>query len=465
MTQAELNKEKAKNLTAKLAHQIKELQYENMPEELLERGRQVLIDGIAVAIAGVKQEEPSEILAANAKEYGGFEQSSVLGMGFKTSISQAAMINGGSMHVLDFEPMWNPPNHLMSTCLPAALALVEYKELSGKELLTALIKGVEMSAGVRGASNMHDLNENRFHPPAMIGPLGATVAAAHLLKLDENQIRSAIGIVTSRCGGSWINVGTHTKCLHCGQASFVGLDSAMLASRGYTANLSALEGERGFIDSFLKWEKFDADVLLRYGTEFRILDPGYEIKIYPSNFGTHPGINAALELRSQIKDIDNIVSIREESQYQPYCNRPYPESGLSGKFSHQYTVVRALIDGFVDLDSFTDEKRFEPKVDELLSKYQCNMHEDWECKLNGHRGELVVTLKDGTVLSAVAAAPKGGHVFGSKPVPFEEHYPKLKACLLKGMGDGDANRVIEMGYRIDKLSGEELKEFFRMIRC
>lgn len=465
MDQIQINKEKAKNLTAKVAHQIREFQYENMPEELLARGRQVLIDGIAVAVAGAKQEEPSRILAANAKEYGGYEQASVIGLGFKTSMDHAAMINGGSMHVLDFEPMWNLPNHLMSTCLPAALALTEKKRLDGKQLLTAMIKGVEMSAGMRGASNMSDLNENRFHPPAMIGPLGATVASAHLLDLNEMQIRNALGIVTSRCGGSWINVGTHTKCLHCGQASFVGLDSALLASRNYTANPNAFEAERGFIDCFLKWEKFDADILLRYGKRFRIVDPGYEIKIYPSNFGTHAGINAALELRPRIKNIDDIVSIREESVNQPYCNRPYPESGLSGKFSHQYTVVRALLDGFVNLDSFTDESRFEPKVDELLSKYECNMHEDWPCTLNGHKGELVVTLKDGTVLSAVAVAPKGGHIFGSKPVSYEDHYPKLKACLLKGMSAENVDRVIEMGYSIDKLSADDMEEFFRLIRC
>ena len=390
MDQIQINKEKAKNLTAKVAHQIREFRYENMPEELLARGRQVLIDGIAVAVAGAKQEEPSRILAANAKEYGGYEQASVIGLGFKTSMDHAAMING--------------------------------------------------------ASNMSDLNENRFHPPAMIGPLGATVASAHLLDLNEMQIRNALGIVTSRCGGSWINVGTHTKCLHCGQASFVGLDSALLASRNYTANPNAFEAERGFIDCFLKWEKFDADILLRYGKRFRIVDPGYEIKIYPSNFGTHAGINAALELRPRIKNIDDIVSIREESVNQPYCNRPYPESGLSGKFSHQYTVVRALLDGFVNLDSFTDESRFEPRVDELLSKYECNMHEDWPCTLNGHKGELVVTLKDGTVLSAVAVAPKDGHIFGSKPVSYEDHYPKLKACLLKGMSAENVDRVIEMGY-------------------
>ena len=463
MGQVEMNKEKAAGLTKKIAHLIKAFRYEDMPEELLERGRQILIDGIAVAVAGAKQEEPSGILAANAKGYGGYGQASVLGLGFKTSMAQAAMINGGSMHVLDFEPMWNPPNHLLSTSLPAALALVEHKEMDGKQLLTALLKGIEMAAGMRGASNMHDLNENRFHPPAMIGPLGATVASAHLLDLDEEQIRNALGIVTSRCGGAWINVGTHTKCLHCGQASYVGLDSALLASKGYTADQDALEGSRGFIDSFLKWEKFDADILLGYGKRSRIIDPGYEIKVYPSNFGTHPGINAALEIYPQIRDIDDIVSIREESVYQPYCDRPYPKTGLSGKFSHQYTVVCALLDGEVTLDSFTEERRSDPKVDGLLARYQCNMHKDWPCELNGHKGELVVTLKDGTSISAVAEAPRGGH--RSRPVSFEEHYPKLKKCLTKCMGDGEAENVIHMGYKIDQLSAEEMKEFFRLIRC
>lgn len=464
MSEIETNKENCKDLTKKLAKQIVSFDYEDMPEELLARGRQVFIDGIAVAVAGSRQEVPPKILAENVKKLGGNEEVTVIGQGFKTSMVQAAMVNGGSMHVLDYEPMWNPPNHLLSTCLPAALSIAEQKKLSGKKLLTAMIKGIEMSCAMRGASNMQDLNENRFHPPGMVGPLGATVAASHLLELDEMQTRYALGIVGSRCGTIWANVGTHTKCLHTGQASSVGLDSALLASQGYTSNPDILEHERGYITSYLNWEKFDANILLGYGKKFRIINPGYEIKMYPSNFGTHPGINAALDIRTKIKDIHDIDKIYVGYANQTYINRPEPISGLDGKFSLQYTLVRALIDGEVVLESFEDEKRFDPLVDELLKKIDLHMFPDRPVVLNGLPLDLEITLKDGTVLSVKGQAPKGG-LFGEKPVSFESHYTKLMSCLMKAMSKEDAEKVIEMGYRIDELSEDELTEFFRLIRC
>lgn len=464
MNPIELNKEKCKDLTKKLAEQIEALHYEDLPEEVLERGRQVFIDGIAVGIAGFKVEAPPAILAENAKEMGGAEQATVLGQGFKTSVTQAAMINGGAIHVLDFEPMWNPPNHLMSPILPAVLGLAEYQKSSGREILTGLVKGVEMAVDIRNASGMHDLNEARFHLPSSVGPLGAVVGAGHMLGLNVDQIRNSIGIVSSRCGGVWINVGTHTKCLHCGNAAQAGLDSALLAKRGYTANPNALEGPRGFIESFMNWEKFDADILLDYGKKFRILNPGYEVKMYPSNYGTHAGINAALALYPKIKNLSDIVSIEEDSVNQQYCNRPFPESGLSGKFSHQYTVVRALIDGKVDLGSFTDEKRFEPLVDELLGKYELRMHEDWPVSINGgHPTVVKITLKDGTVLEE--AYPKPDFRFGAKTISKEFHHTKLKSCLMKGMSEAHAEQVIDMGYQIDKLNDKELEDFFRLVRC
>lgn len=466
MSNVETNKTKAVDLTKRLSKQIAVLDYEAMPEEVRFRGRQILIDGIAVGIAGCKIEDPPRVLAENSKELGGAPQASVLGQGFKTSVTQAAMINGGAIHVMDFEPMYNPPNHLTSCTLPGAMAVAEKDGLSGKVLLTGLIKGLEMGAAIRNASNMHDLNEGRFHYPGSVGALASVVSASHVLGLDENQINHAIGIVSSRAGSLWINIGTYTKCLHCGMSASSGLDSALLAKRRFTANTGALEGPKGFIESFMNWEKFDADILLEYGKRFFVQNPGYEIKVYPSNWGTHSGINAALELREKIKDIGNIVKIREDGWNQQYCNRPFPESGLSGKFSHQYTIVRALVDGKIDVNSFEDEKVFDPIVQDLLGKFEICMHDDWPVRLTDYDDlKLQITLKDGTVLETKSHAPKGGHPFGSKPVAFEDHYIKLKACLTKAMSDLDADKVIDMGYHIDSLTAEEMTEFYRLIRC
>jgi aconitate decarboxylase len=452
------------DLTKRFARQITALRYDDFPEELRQRGRQLFADGIAVAVAGSYQEAPPKLLAANAREMGGAEQATVIGLDFKTSIAQAAMINGGSMHVLDFEPMWNPPNHQLSTCLPAALALAEHRGADGEAVMTAMIKGIETMCAVRAASNQKNLNDVPFHPPGMVGPLGATVAAAHLLELDERQLRNALGIVGSRCGSMMANTGTHTKCLHCGQASYVGLDSALLAEKGFTGNVDILEAAKGYIASFFTYEDFDVDRLLGYGREFRILKPGFEIKPYPSNFATHGPINAGIELHGKIDSVDDIVAIHMRGTYLPYVDRLFPKTGLDGKFSVQYTAVRALMDGAVTLDTFTDEARFDPGVERLLSMIEFDTDQSVPAEIGKGYFQLRLTMKDGSELSTYGYSPKSNR-FGEDLLPWEEHKVKLRSCLATRLNETVVERVIDLCARVDSLDAAELRGLMELVRC
>lgn len=112
-----------KDATKTLCDRIVGITHKDLTPDAIERARQLFLDGIAVAVAGTIQEEPPSILAAHAKEMGGIEASTVIGFGFKTNPVQATYVNGSSMHVLDFEPMWSPANHQLSTSLPGILAL------------------------------------------------------------------------------------------------------------------------------------------------------------------------------------------------------------------------------------------------------------------------------------------------------------------------------------------------------
>jgi Uncharacterized protein involved in propionate catabolism len=456
--------EKYENLTKRFLKKVIALRYEDLPEEVKRRARQLFADGIAVAVAGSYQEAPPGILAENAKEMGGSAQAGVIGLGFKTSMAQAAMINGASMHVLDFEPMWNPPNHQLSTCLPAILALAEYRGFSGREVLTAMVKGVETMCAVRAASNQKNLNDVPFHPPGMVGPLGAVVGASHLLGLDLTALRNAFGIAASRCGTLMANTGTYTKCLHCGQSSCVGLDSALLAEKGFTANPDILEAPKGYIASFFGCGDFDADLLLGYGENFRIVSPGFEIKPYPSNFATHASINAALALRGRIGGTDNIEQIRIRGTYLPYVDRPRPKSGLDGKFSVQYTAVRALLDGKITLDSFTDEARFDPAVEKLLSRVEFTADKSVPAEIGKGYLELTVLLKNGTELTERGHSPKSNR-FGQELLPLDEHRVKLESCLGTRLDEEKTQEVIDLCLRIDELSAEELRGLMNLICC
>jgi aconitate decarboxylase len=192
-------------------------------DPVLERQcRLLLLDGLAVAIAGAPEPGPS-ILAKLAKRDVPEGPARVIGKGFSTGVVQAARANGASMHVLDFEPMWNPPNHALSPLLPALLALAQWHEASGcgaqgKALLRALAKGIEAQGRLRLASGQIEPGKLTMHPPGAVGPLAAALACAELMTLTQVQAVAAVSMAASRCGSVLANVGTMTTARHCGDA-------------------------------------------------------------------------------------------------------------------------------------------------------------------------------------------------------------------------------------------------------
>jgi len=187
-------------VTSQLCERIAGTGYDNLGATAIEAARRLVLDGIAIAIAGT-EEEAIHILAAHHKEQGGAAQATAIGNGFRLNTVSAAALNGAAMHVLDFEPMWSPANHALSTTLAGVLALAEARGATGREVLTALVKGVEMQGWIRQASRQFEASTSRFHPPGAVGPLGAAVAAGHILKLDPDRLAHAIGIAGRQPAG------------------------------------------------------------------------------------------------------------------------------------------------------------------------------------------------------------------------------------------------------------------------
>ena len=447
-------------LTAELCEKIVATRWEDLNEEAIRRTRRIILDGIAVAVAGTIQEEAPEVLAIHVKALGGHPDSTVINFGFKTSPVHAAYVNGASMHVLDFEPMWQPANHQVSTTLPAVLAISEMRGSNGREGLTAMIKGIEIMGWVREASRQSDIKTVRFHPPGLVGPLGSAVAASHLLNLDATKLRRAIGIVASRVGSILANVGTMSKSINCGHAVGEGVDAALLAERGFTANPDVIEHPRGYVASYFD-ERFKIDELLNYGPPFRVTEPGYAIKMFPSQFGTHFVITAGLELREKIGDPSRIRRIKLTTPMMAYIDRPYPEDGLDGKFSWQYTTACALLDGKVVMDSFTNERRFADDMTPMLDMIDVEMRDD----ITGNFDEMYViaeaTLDDGSTVTARCDGPRGK--WGTPPIPEEDHLVKVRDCLALKYDTQTTERIIELGGRYDELSADDISKLMELL--
>jgi aconitate decarboxylase len=436
-------------VTAELCEKIVATTYDDLTEDAKDRARRLVIDGIAVAVAGTVQEEAPGVLAKHVRSLGGAAQSTAIGFGFKTSPVQAAYLNGASMHVLDFEPMWSPANHQVSTSLPALLALGERDGASGRDILTGVVKGTETMGWLRQASRQIGRKGAKFHPPGLVGPLGAVAASSHILNLDSMTLRNAMGIAASRAGSIFANVGTMSKSINCGHAVAMGVDAALLARHGFNANPNVIEAPNGYIETFFDSD-FVAEDLLNFGPPYRVTNPGYAIKMFPSQFGTHFVITAALALHEKIGGRSaDIEKIHITTPKMDYVNRPFPETGLDGKFSWQYTTCCALLDGMVRMASFEDERRFRDDMESMLKRVELETRDELVAAFEEMKVTVKITMKDGTVHEQACDGPKGK--YGRPPIPEEEHLVKVRDCLaLRHDGEAMAE-IIRLARRIDDL--------------
>jgi aconitate decarboxylase len=405
-------------------------------DETLERQcRLLLLDGLAVAMAGAVEPGPG-ILATLAQRDVPAGPARVIGKGFSTGVIQAARINGASMHVLDFEPMWNPPNHALSPLLPALLAMAELLEANGKgpqgrSLLRALAKGVEAQGRLRLASGQIEPGKLTMHPPGAVGPLAAALATADLMRLTQEKMLAAVNIAASRCGSVLANVGTMTKALHCGDAAANGVEAAMLAAEGFTANIDALGSPRGWGPA-LFGATFEPQHLVVPLQIARALSPGPAWKLFPSQFATHFVITAALEARAAHPSVQwrtEIEHIELRTPVMHYIDRPKPETGLDGKFSWQYTTAVALLDGQIEPNSFTQARRFSADVVDLLEKIILKTDATISGRLDQMHVELVIHLKDGRQLINRCDAPLGSW---TRPVGPERIRAKARGLMTEG---------------------------------
>ncbi|MBI4083206.1 MAG: MmgE/PrpD family protein [Candidatus Lambdaproteobacteria bacterium] len=447
------------NITETLCRRILATTRDSLSDTVIARAHQVVLDGLGVAVAGTEEQAP-RILADHLREMGAAPSCTAIGFGFKTSPVQAAYLNGASMHVLDYEPMSSPATHATSPTLPGLLALAEITQADGRELVTALVKGIEMQGRIRIVWEAQRPERPSFHYPGVLGVMGSAVAAGHVLGLDLTQLRNALGIAASRAGTLMANVGTMTKSTHCGLAGSTGLEAALLAKRGFTGNINVIEAPLGYSEAFYGPIK-DPSAMLAWGEPWRMVEPGYAIKLFPCKYTTHWGVTAALELRKQIARPQDIRSVHMRVPPIPDVNRPAPVTGLEGKFSFQYTVACALLDGAIRIPSFSDERRFRPDMAALLPKIRVEYDEKLPAAFEEMAVEVTIETTDGQRLSELCKKPRGH--YGLPPISTEEHLVKVRDCLATRLSKAQVEECVQMAGSLVSLSNPDVRRLVRLL--
>jgi 2-methylcitrate dehydratase PrpD len=400
MSQVAFERPDATGLTRKIAEHGASLAFDSLPDDVVAIAKSCLIDWLGVTLAG-SYDALAEMLQAEAAEQGGAEQATVIGGKSRTSVLQAALLNGTASHALDYDDVnLSMPGHPTVPVVPAILALAERDGFDGRAFITAFIAGVESEVRI-GALMGEAHYQKGWHTTGTVGTFGAAAGAAHMLGLDIDSTVAAYGIAGTQAAGLKSNFGTMCKPLHAGKAAANGLYAALLAKRGFTSNPEILECVQGFGDT--QTDNFQPDLALAgLGETFHAR--GILFKYHAACYGTHASIEAAVALREQhdlAADRIEKVEVRVPASYQKMCNIQNPTTGLEGKFSLRFTTAMAFAGAnTARTDSYSAETCADPKIVSLRDRINVVPEEKWEHA----NSEVIVSTNDGVVLRQMADA-------------------------------------------------------------
>ncbi|MEU4481123.1 MmgE/PrpD family protein [Micromonospora sp. NPDC023966] len=381
--------------TRQLAEYAATVTADDIPVEVTEAAKLVVLDTVGVAMAAV--DFPiGRILTDYAAAMGGAPTARVLGTDLATSPQLAAQINGTLAHGLDYDDH----GHLSTHVLPAALAVGESLGSSGADLLTAYVVGRE--CGYRLSSVIEAKRKQKQGPTyrgwyrvGVVGPVAAAVAASRMLGLDPERTRHAIGIASSSSAGLRRNLGTMTKALHAGNGASAGVTAAMLAARGFTADAEAIEGPLGLVNAICLPGEAEWAPLARLGAPYE-LSQKLGVKYFPACSPSHKPLVAMLKLRrDHAIDPARVASI-EADLHEFSLRRLDPTEAIATGYSLPYLLAIALVDGRVGPDQVNGDRLHDPVVRQLMAKVVA----DPDAAPAGAPERVTIRLDDGTVLTA-----------------------------------------------------------------
>jgi 2-methylcitrate dehydratase PrpD len=380
-------------LTRTMARFISSVDPAVIPAECYIHAKVAFLDWLGVLMAG-KDEPLSLKLLGLAELFGGHPQATILGHNRKTSVSQAALVNGAMSHALDYDDTLGQfQGHPSVTLFPSLLALSEWNGKKGKEFLDAYIIGLKAGGVIGSCAGVEHYNAG-WHGTSTIGRLASAAGCARLLGLDEEKTVSALGIAGTQASGLKRVFGTMCKPFHAGRASQVGLEAALLAKESFTCVDDILEGRDGFFQ--LLKGRANEKALVSLGTLWNT--DKLAQKYHASCHGTHSAIEAGLFLKEKenlaLEEIETLTVYTSRTALD-IAGKKEPKTGLEGKFSIYYCLANALLRGETGRQAFTEVMVNEPEVKALMKKIKVLP----DIELSGMAARVEAKMRSGKVFS------------------------------------------------------------------
>ncbi|GAA0607953.1 MmgE/PrpD family protein [Sporichthya brevicatena] len=403
---ASVETERRSDITTTLSEYLVGLQFADLPAEAVEVGKIFTLECVGHMVNAHPQ-PVSRMLVRYARDLGATAQAAVLGGGFRTSVAEAAYVNGSLAHADELESYGTLPGSGLIPPIAAGLAVGEFRNRSGRDYLTALVAGVEMQ-GRLGTAGIGACDRG-FMGISLVGPAGAAVTAGRLYDLTVEQMRHALGTALPLGNGSTRGCGSMAHVHEAGVPARTGVFAAQLAADGFTACDNYLDGAYSWGEQFAAGGArpyVEEKLTEGLGESLFLLTAGVAPKQYGSCGLTHQTIHGTIDiLRSEGIGPDDIATV--DLHIPAWADRiaPYrdPINGEQAKFSIRHGVAGLLVEGIPELpytSAFTDEASRDPRY--VAARERVRIHVDDSASVRAFADQtVVVTTRDGRTVTRV----------------------------------------------------------------
>ena len=442
--------------TRKIAAFVSGLTYAQIPGEVRERIKLLVLDSLGCAIYGANLEW-CRILRGTLEQLDTTRTTSVWGTDQKLSSPHAALLNGTQVQGFELDDVHRKAVlHVGAVTLPALIAVAEsHAQLSGRDFLTAAVAGYEIGPRVGLCMGQEHIGQG-WHSGATVGIFSAAAGAARGLALDADRTVHALGVAGTQSSGLMAaQYGAMVKRMHAGRAAQSGLYGALLASQGFTGIVDVFEAPYGgFCTTFSRsQDRFNLDELSAgLGDRFETLR--ISLKFYSCVGSNHTTLDAIRAIRARrpfgCDDIAEIL-VHGSQVTVDHVGWPYRPEGLtSAQLNLPFCVATLLLKGDVFVDEFTpdcvdDQERI------ALSRKVKVVHDPAITALGAgarHKVRVGIRFKDGSVESETREAPRGSEQSFASADDIVGKFRKLTRGVMAAM---QQNALIDAVLNLDKL--------------
>ena len=429
-----------------LADFIHAFEFTQIPPHVEHKAKASILDNLGLAIGGSGSDATQAVfsVATNLSKPG---QSTVFRFGNKLTANLAALVNGTMTHSNDWtDTILACVAHCGPVVVPAAIAMAEEQELSGRDLLALVVLGYELTARVGLAINSKPAmvhHRKGFHATSTCGVFGAAAIAGKALKLGPEQLAHALGIAGSSSAGlieSFTGpVAADTSRAHPGMAGHDGILAALLAQSGLTGPPTVFEGRDGFLHAYSEADQFVSELLVdNLGNDFKIMD--VSIKYHNGTHAIASSVDALQEimknhplLPQNVNEIRAFVPSMHAFIGGPDKEAMYaPSTYLKAQMSLPYTLAVTLLDGELFLDQYSSEKMQAPEVLEVARKVKITADQQMDRLQNQGKwpSRVQVLTNDGQSHEAFVEYPKGSPQNPLSDAELETKFARLSEKVL-----------------------------------